>query len=1101
MKFAKSLLRNQVPEWTQWYIDYKGLKKLINQACEQAATEGAVGDAVTAPFFYGVDRNAEMVESFYVTKFADLTRRMRHIESRKRHHVDEELDELIGVLLELRAQLRKLQWYAEVNKRGFVKILKKFDKKVGTQAQMRYLSSKILILGFTNAQTLNESIRRISEYLSELVPIDGEMQDGTDHLLDDLVNGRLVAHRNSHSSTRSNSGGNSDIETVRKLVDENNHDALKQALETLPLPEPSLLNLLVRAISSTHSEECIPVLLHYCNAIANAPDFNNRNIVHRSIIVEGRGGASVVPSNITAGAEPNPDSLPLKIPGTRDSETAHCLEILFNALTSERLQTILVSLDQQLRTPIHYAARYGLTQTTRLLVNTMSNDVCTWKDTEGQTPIDLAVAHNQPLTLEILLENQPSLEKSQLLLVASRLNNAEILSVLLSHGADVDTQNTDSGETSLHIASKYGHKECVSTLLKYGASLEIPDRLFNWTPLFLAGADGNYEIAKMLMEAGASINGVDISGWTAKEHAALRGHIELSRLFPPGPLPANSEFNSNEALTRRRKSEVSPEPIKTFGHRYLENLNECLVLVTIGSRDLRYNDSPVSLSSVPVSEAGKTQLDTTLSLKIHASGCRGEPFMVDLPITELGLATEPIAFYTQNPKDVQIFFDIIPTYSAKKPVLGRGVAHLADCAKETGPRLVTLDRRQSVPLLESSTLRCLGSVNFELLVVNPFDHPNMGIKNKSTYWRSLITSRVIGHRGLGKNTLSKTSLQLGENTVESFIQAANLGASYVEFDVQLTRDGVPVIYHDFLVGDSGFDLAMHSMTLDQFMNIHRPIRGRSVEHRKDRQSTASSPLPPEAAPDKRSKSLQTKVDDSSLNFAVERMKFTRDFQLRGYKGNVPGMHIQSQFATLVELFTALPPGLGFNVECKYPMLDEAEDECMDCIAPELNYWVDTVLQVIYDHKGDRDIILSSFNPDLCVMLSLKQPSIPVLFLTESGSSPMHDVRASSLQEGIRFAKRWNLLGIVSEATPLIDCPRLVRVVKESGLVCFTYGSENNVPENARRQLKAGVDAVIVDSVLAIRKELTDHEHDILSQEVSATIEYAKQNAPIETASN
>jgi glycerophosphodiester phosphodiesterase len=97
--------------------------------------------------------------------------------------------------------------------------------------------------------------------------------------------------------------------------------------------------------------------------------------------------------------------------------------------------------------------------------------------------------------------------------------------------------------------------------------------------------------------------------------------------------------------------------------------------------------------------------------------------------------------------------------------------------------------------------------------------------------------------------------------------------------------------------------------------------------------------------------------------------------------------------------------------------------------------------------GKRNVIFSSFNPDICLMLSFKQPSIPVLFLTDAGTSPVGDVRAASLQEAIRFASRWNLLGVVSAAVPLVMCPRLVKVVKESGLVCVSYGVLNNDPHN------------------------------------------------------
>lgn len=47
---------------------------------------------------------------------------------------------------------------------------------------------------------------------------------------------------------------------------------------------------------------------------------------------------------------------------------------------------------------------------------------------------------------------------------------------------------------------------------------------------------------------------------------------------------------------------------------------------------------------------------------------------------------------------------------------------------------------------------------------------------------------VIGHRG--------NAAHAPENTVESFRQALALGADAIEFDVRITRDGVPVVIHD-----------------------------------------------------------------------------------------------------------------------------------------------------------------------------------------------------------------------------------------------------------------------------------------------------------------
>ena len=46
-------------------------------------------------------------------------------------------------------------------------------------------------------------------------------------------------------------------------------------------------------------------------------------------------------------------------------------------------------------------------------------------------------------------------------------------------------------------------------------------------------------------------------------------------------------------------------------------------------------------------------------------------------------------------------------------------------------------------------------------------------------------------------------------------------------DVQLTKDHVPVIYHDFLVSETGIDAPVHTLTLEQvsrclFVDRYRP---------------------------------------------------------------------------------------------------------------------------------------------------------------------------------------------------------------------------------------------------------------------------------------
>ncbi|KAL6195938.1 hypothetical protein ACLB2K_031555 [Fragaria x ananassa] len=58
---------------------------------------------------------------------------------------------------------------------------------------------------------------------------------------------------------------------------------------------------------------------------------------------------------------------------------------------------------------------------------------------------------------------------------------------------------------------------------------------------------------------------------------------------------------------------------------------------------------------------------------------------------------------------------------------------------------------------------------------------------------------VIGHRGNGMNCLESSDKRMRvikENTITSFNSAARYPLDFVEFDVQVTKDGFPVIFHD-----------------------------------------------------------------------------------------------------------------------------------------------------------------------------------------------------------------------------------------------------------------------------------------------------------------
>ncbi|KAK3683761.1 Glycerophosphoryl diester phosphodiesterase family-domain-containing protein [Podospora appendiculata] len=1134
MKFGRNLPRNQVPEWASSYINYKGLKKLV-KALAVAAKNGDQVDL--AEFFFALDRNLEDVDSFFNKKLADACRRLNVLQDRYgktpdvvAHLDDDEVEELMGALLELRSQLRNLQWFGEINRRGFVKITKKLDKKVpNLTTQYRYISTKVDPRPFATDTTTGQILSEINKWLSVL----GDAQHADD----------AVSQRSTRSLGRT--AAKALLNVPAAVVDRLDQAIRKDDVVTLktglkegisasfePASQSMLLNLLQRSISA-RSRSCISYLLDNITSLEEPDDINQRSCIHRLVIHIGRTKtASSNKSEADGGSYPfpgaaqyaqpylTPATSPLPAPRVsnlkecgilgHDDEAVRLLTFLLEKLRPSQ-RDVLSARDAFGRIPLHYAAQFGFVVVCQIIMSKMQAwgqfnvengiDAPEWQDKDGNAPLHLSVLGGHPLTTKALLQGEnwrgvsnhraelrrAVSKSSAVLAIATKSNFKLIVKMLVDAGVDINWQDK-AGETALHIAARFGHDECARVLLngtdQQKADVELSENCFSWTPLHISAVDGHLSVAQLLVDAGADVDKVDASGWTAREHAALRGHMPIARLLAAHSRPGNetpgSSSDDERSTTGALPSEVASledrrsngssraaEPVKTFGHRYLKD--ESLVLVSLGSMDMRKDVEAVKLDKVPLNEAHTTELDTALSIVVSAHGAHGEPFIVDLPCHE-NISTEPIVFTTTDASKVKLLFDIVPTYSGnQKNKIGRAAALLSSVRPTIGTKRMNLQGDVCVPIM-GANLEIIGTVSFNFLVITPFSHPKMEVTSKQTYWRKLTAPMVIGHRGLGKNLASNKSLQLGENTVPSFIAAANLGAQYVEFDVQLTKDHVPVIYHDFLVSETGFDAPVHTLTLEQFLHIN-PDSTRSGQPPKAQNKQLKKFRSNSPGPRQRSMSMDY-PEQSGRTDMEERMKHTRDFKVKGFKANSRGNFIQAPFATLEDLFHKLPESIGFNIEMKYPMLHESEEHEMDTYAVELNSFCDTVLAKVYDMAGDRHVIFSSFNPDICLCLSFKQPSIPIMFLTDAGCCPVGDIRASSLQEAIRFASRWNLLGIVSAAEPFVNSPRLVRVVKQSGLVCVSYGTQNNDPVLVQRQVKEGIDAVIVDSVLAIRKGLT-----------------------------
>ena len=100
---------------------------------------------------------------------------------------------------------------------------------------------------------------------------------------------------------------------------------------------------------------------------------------------------------------------------------------------------------------------------------------------QGHTPLFLAIDHNQPWTVHILVcrgANARIKNKQGHMAIhqAAWRGDPETLVILLHQDPECVNLTSDTGTTPLHIAAERGHVLCVQILISCGADLTIRDR-------------------------------------------------------------------------------------------------------------------------------------------------------------------------------------------------------------------------------------------------------------------------------------------------------------------------------------------------------------------------------------------------------------------------------------------------------------------------------------------------------------------------------------------------------------------------------------------------------------------------------------------------
>lgn len=181
-------------------------------------------------------------------------------------------------------------------------------------------------------------------------------------------------------------------------------------------------------------------------------------------------------------------------------------------------------------TALHWAAYWNAGETAALLISAGAElDVV---NDYGITPLSLACDNGAIGMVTRLLEAgaDPSVARTTgetPLMTCARTGSRDAVRALLDRGADPNAVESWYGQTALMWASGEGHTEIVSDLLSHGADVQVRSEA-GFTALLIAARKDSPELVRLLVAAGADVNQAALDGVTPLLVATVRGHVALA---------------------------------------------------------------------------------------------------------------------------------------------------------------------------------------------------------------------------------------------------------------------------------------------------------------------------------------------------------------------------------------------------------------------------------------------------------------------------------------------------------------------------------------------------------------------------------------------
>lgn len=575
-------------------------------------------------------------------------------------------------------------------------------------------------------------------------------------------------------------------------------------------------------------------------------------------------------------------------------------------------------IDAHGRISLHYAAMNGHVEVLQDLVKARPESI-NLQDLDNFTALIHAIVHGRFACVEMILSHDAEVDAARSsdhipLNLACQYGSKPIVDLLLRGNPRL--MPDAEGLYPQHLVARFGQDPSIFLLLQaHGANLDQPDKLYQWTPIFHAASEGRVQCLKELLRLGVNPRAIDEKGLSAQYYATWEGHLECMETLEaavgikPSATTASGPPSASEPDVPQSPSkdiEMIPDlslpppiiPTRRYGHSFLQNKST----VVISFEDL-------SRKAVSFEDESKYPA-ARLTIAPRASDVLTRNIL--LPIQD---DNKSVSFEVDSLETFVVDFDVYPTYGKK--VVAKG-----SVPAEIFQKRSTSSGYHYLSLLDPR-LRSVGSIHFRFQVIKPFIEAPLDITSFATYWKA--TSQL-------------------ESQPSSLVTGSSLTGDYVRLFVQMSRDGIPILYPKWTMDcGAGIDVPVVGLSYAQFRHLGGQLEGRQ----------------------------------NQLAMCLDKNREC------GWK-QLSELHNILAYAqtSLGEVLATIPAEVNVELHILYPSVEEKDQRRLGPTI-NINEFADNLLRVIFQHarhaRADketamRSMVITSYNREVCTALNWKQPN-------------------------------------------------------------------------------------------------------------------------------